>query len=126
MEPDDPSLLHTALRETREEVALALEAEGRILGRLGLVAPQSPHLPPLTVVPFVFSVSPEATARAASYEVDEVVWTPLSHLQSRESRSRHHLELGGARVGFPAFDVGGRTVWGLTHRILEDFLSRLG
>lgn len=124
-EPEDPSLLHTARRETREEVALALDQEGELLGRLHVVAPRGPHLPPLTILPFVFSVPWEARARPASLEVADVFWTRVDHLLNPGSRTRHHREIEGTTVVFPAFEVEGHTVWGLTYRILEDFLSRL-
>lgn len=126
MDPTDPSLLHTALRETREETALPLDEVGSPLGRLELVAPRTPHLPPLTVIPFVFAV-PEATpARVASSELAEALWVPLNHFRLPENRSTYRRRFGQVDVPFPAFDVEGRVVWGLTHRILEDFLRRMG
>jgi 8-oxo-dGTP pyrophosphatase MutT (NUDIX family) len=124
-DPSDPSLLHTARRETREEVALRLQREGDVMGRLQVLAPVSPHLPRLTVLPLVFAVSREAEARVASHEVAEVHWTPLAHLRSPAARTTHRFVRDDVNLLFPAFDVDGRTVWGLTHRILEDFLGRL-
>lgn len=121
----DPSLLHTALRETREEVALRLKLQGEVLGRLGVLAPVSPHLPRLTVLPLVFAVPREARARAASPEVAEVHWTSLEHLRSPAARTTHRFVRDDVDLTFPALDVKGRTVWGLTHRILEDLLGRL-
>jgi 8-oxo-dGTP pyrophosphatase MutT (NUDIX family) len=124
-DPKDLSLLHTARRETREEVALPLDREGRALGGLDVVGPVGPHLPPLTILPLVFSVSREVEARVASAEVAEIHWTPLDHLRSPDARTTHRYLQGEAALRFPALDVNGRTVWGLTHRILEDFLGRL-
>lgn len=124
-EDGDASLLDTARRETREEVALSLETLGTLLGRLDPVAPQSTHLPRLTILPLVFSVPREAEGHPASPEVAETLWTPVRWLRDPTSRDRHYQQVEGARMAFPAFDVAGRTVWGLTHRILEDFLSRI-
>lgn len=125
-DPLDPSLLATAIRETREETLVDLAGAGRLLGRLPTVTPRTPHLPPLSVVPFVFVLSSPVTPTAASREVAEVLWAPLSLLVQEAARTTHHLAMGGARLTFPALDVEGRTVWGLTHRILEDFRIRVG
>jgi 8-oxo-dGTP pyrophosphatase MutT (NUDIX family) len=124
-DPSDPSLLHTARRETREEVAIRLPGEEGVMGRLQVLAPVSRHLPRLTVLPLVFAVSREVEARVASHEVAEVHWIPLDHLRSAEARTTHRFVREGAAFRFPAFDVAGRTVWGLTHRILEDLLGRV-
>jgi 8-oxo-dGTP pyrophosphatase MutT (NUDIX family) len=121
----DSSLLHTARRETWEEVGLSLERTGKLLGRLEVVAPMSRHLPPLAVLPLVFAVPGGAGARVASPEVAEVHWTSLRHLRGADARKTHLFTRDDRPLAFPAFDVGGRTVWGLTHRILEDFLSRV-
>jgi 8-oxo-dGTP pyrophosphatase MutT (NUDIX family) len=124
-EAADPSLLATAIRETREEVALSLDRLGEPLGRLGLVQPMSPHLPVLTVVPFVFHVPPPAEARVASPEVAEIHWVSLDHLQDIRNRIMFRYRTEAGVVPFPAIDVAGRHVWGLTHRILSDFLRRV-
>jgi 8-oxo-dGTP pyrophosphatase MutT (NUDIX family) len=123
-DPEDPSLLHTAMRETHEEVALPLAQRGSLLGSLSVVAPRSRHLPPLTILPLVFTVPHGTQAhRAAPEEVDEVLWVPLRHFRSPEARTQHtlpHME----GLTFPAFNVGERVVWGLTHRVLTDLLDR--
>ncbi len=124
-DPADPSLLHTALRETREETALPLDDVGSPLGRLSLVAPRTPHLPPLSVVPFVFTVPESTPARVASPELAETLWVPVSHFYDPKTRTTYRRRLGGVDLTFPAFDLGERIVWGLTHRIVEDFLARL-
>jgi 8-oxo-dGTP pyrophosphatase MutT (NUDIX family) len=123
-DPTDPSLLHTAMRETHEEVAIPLAQRGSLLGSLGVVAPRSRHLPPLTILPLVFRVPAGTEAhRAAPDEVDEVLWVPLGHFRSPTTRTQHKLpHLGG--LTFPAFQVGERVVWGLTHRVLTDLLDR--
>ncbi len=124
-DPIDPSLLHTARRETLEEVAIPLETVGEVLGRLDLVAPRNAHLPPLTILPLVFSVPPETEARiAAPHEVDELHWVPLGHLRDPGSRTTYRYAPAGD-LAFPAFDVAGRSVWGLTHRVLTDLLGRI-
>jgi hypothetical protein len=112
------------MRETEEEVALSLATRGRFLGRLSVVAPQNRHLPPLTILPLVFTVPAGTEARqAAPEEVAEVLWVPLAHFWAPETRTQHKLPHLGD-LSFPAFRVGERVVWGLTHRVLTDLLDR--
>ena len=121
----DRSLLETAVRETREETGVALDAGGRALGRLDRVEPQSVHLPPLTVLPLVFMVPSGTAAGEASAEVARTLWASLDHLRDRGNRRVHRHRSGGRTRSFPAIDVEGRPVWGLTRRILIDLLERL-
>lgn len=121
----DGSLLRTAIRETREEVGIDLGEEGRLMGCLSPLAPQSRELPPVSILPFVFRVTPRVTARPRSQEVAETLWVPLDILHQPDARAVHHHPMAGIRIAFPALDVDGRTVWGLTHRILEDFRRRM-
>ena len=120
----DASLLDTAVRETREETGVALEERGVHLGRLEEVRPQSARLPRLSVTPHVFGVPAETSARAASAEVDAVHWVSIARLRQPETRSIVEIPLPGGARTFPCLRVADDVVWGLTYRILEDFLQR--
>ncbi|MBX3250923.1 MAG: CoA pyrophosphatase [Myxococcales bacterium] len=119
-EPADRDLRETALRETREELGLDLSG-ARLLGRLDDV---ETHRPGLVVRPFVFEVQGDApTLAVPNREVAEAVWAPLSPLV-RGERDAHYLhEHPGGKVRFPAYDVEGRIVWGLTYRMLQILFS---
>jgi 8-oxo-dGTP pyrophosphatase MutT (NUDIX family) len=121
----DASLLETAVRETREETGVDLDREGVNLGRLGGLAPESVHLPRLTIAPFVFGVSRDVPARVASPEVEAVHWVPVRTLAAPQTRGTHEIMIGGKATGFPCLNVTGEVVWGLTYRILIDFMERL-
>jgi 8-oxo-dGTP pyrophosphatase MutT (NUDIX family) len=124
--PEDASLLETAVRETLEETGVDLNRSGVHLGRLGGLAPQSVHLPRLSIAPFVFGVPHDTPAHVASPEVDAVHWVPLTLLASATVRGTIELRLGTGLVQkFPSLDVAGEVVWGLTYRILTDFLDHL-
>jgi len=121
-DPGDATLLHTAMRETREETAVDLPHRS-VLGTLELVAPTSERLPRLSVVPFVFGLEGPIEAVVNSYEVASVHWVPLATLKDPASRSTTTILLPDGPREFPCFRVDGQIVWGLTHRILERFLQ---
>jgi len=119
----DETLLATAIRETMEEVGLDLDRQARLLGRLDSVGPASRRLPPLMVTPFVFGVTNEAQAYVASPEVAGVFWVPVRELNSPVGRSTVEISLPGGPRDFPCYHVAGEVVWGLTYRMLEQFLE---
>lgn len=134
-ESADPHLLATAIRETHEETGLRLpNAPPAWIGRLESVSPQGPKrrpsgelLGPIRVTPFLFAVAPEAEATAAAPdEVERVHWVPLGELASPAREGTYRVTIGGAVRAFPAIDVVGEQVWGLTWRILDELMARAG
>jgi 8-oxo-dGTP pyrophosphatase MutT (NUDIX family) len=116
-EQDDPSLLHTALRETREEIGLDLARAGELIATL----PDVPtHKTGLVVRPYVFVLRDAATF-VLSDEVAEVVWTGLAPLLRGEGGGtfRYRPEDHDTTLSLPCFTVEGHVVWGLTYRMLE-------
>ncbi len=123
-EAGDPSLEATAIRETREETAIDLSARGRILGRLDELPPRTPVLPPIAIAPYVAVLGGDVTIRLSA-EVDAAFWVPVTALQEAAAWSEMPIEVRGMRRLLPAFRHGDYVVWGLTERILRQFLQRL-
>lgn len=87
MDPEDSSLLHTALRETQEEIGLDPK-EIEILGELNQILSKNLIL----VTPFVGWISNNLNLNMNRREVDEILSVPLrlfieakKHLKERES-----------------------------------------
>lgn len=120
-EPSDDTLLTTAMRETREELGLDL-GHARLLGRLDDLAT---HRTGLMVRPFVFAIDTPPPLRE-NYEVAETLWTPMIPLMAGERDAEYPYEHDGRRLKFPAYDVDGRIVWGLTYRMLRSLFGLLG
>jgi 8-oxo-dGTP pyrophosphatase MutT (NUDIX family) len=120
----DADLKETAVRETQEEVALALDG-GRYLGQLDDVAPRTPDLPPLMVRPFLFALPRRAGPRPHTEEVEEAFWLPVANLVRPGVYRAVPLTLKGTVRVFPGYQVGPNLVWGLTERIITPLFRSL-
>ncbi|HEX5520756.1 MAG TPA: CoA pyrophosphatase [Longimicrobiaceae bacterium] len=117
----DADPLATAVRETREEVGIDIAAVGRLLGPLDAVRPGGG--PQLVVSPFAFAV-PAGTLAQPNYEVRAALWIPVRDLIDPEAAREYLHQVGaGTPRRFPALTWGEYTIWGLTHRILSQFLE---
>lgn len=119
----DEDAVHTARRETMEETGVDLEGLATPLGRLDQVRPSSVRLPRLEISPFVFGVPGHVDATVASAEVERVFWVSIDQLRDTGTHSTNSIPLPGGPRDFPSFLVEGKHVWGLTYRILEQFLE---
>ncbi len=109
-EAGDGSLLTTALRETREELDLEIEAS-RVLGLL----PEVLTLTGFTIAPFVTLLDPPPRPRKNPSEVQEILEIPLMPLLST-----HHREMGYPPAKqMVAYWYLQHRVWGATAKILH-------
>jgi 8-oxo-dGTP pyrophosphatase MutT (NUDIX family) len=125
-DPEDPSLLHTAQRETREEVGLDLDRQGELVGQLDDMPAIARGRPVgLVITPFVFAVHEVPPLVTDASEVAEALWVPLGPLVRGEAHTTRPYDHEGQRFLLPAFDVDGRVVWGLTYEMLQSFFRLL-
>jgi len=119
-EPSDADLAATAERETLEEVGLDLQANGERVGRLSDCQPVRGV--PIAVRPFVYLLRARPTL-VLSAEVRRALWAPVAPLLGG-AQATFTLSREGQRLQFPAWDLEGRLVWGLTYRVLDEFFRR--
>lgn len=120
----DPDLLHTAMRETEEEVGLDLRRAGRLIGVLDEIpAIARGRRMGMAITPFVFELGEPGVALHPNYEVQEALWVPIGPLLHGEASTTMSYTMDGETWRLPAFDVGGRTVWGLTYQMLQHLFS---
>ncbi len=123
----DATLLETAMRETREEVGLDLSREAEHIGQLDDLQAIARGKPQETVIrPFVFEVQRESPLQVDDREVAEALWTPLLPLYRGEVDTIRPYKWHGTSIDFPAYQVEGRLVWGLTYQMLRSFFRILG
>lgn len=129
VEPEDENLLATAARETFEEVGLDLRAGGEAIARLGTIRPSSPFVPPISVTPFVFVAPPEYHSTSGSKqlslseEVAAAVWVPIDELKKGGRSAVFRMVFAGVEREWPAYPSQYGPIWGITERILTEFLS---
>jgi 8-oxo-dGTP pyrophosphatase MutT (NUDIX family) len=120
-EAGDADLLATALRETREEVGLAID---RAAHRVTLddLAPVIPVLPPILVRPFVLE-SREALLPQVSDEVAAVGWVELDRLIRPDTYRVASLTVRGAPREVQGYHLDEGLLWGMTERILTPLIE---
>jgi 8-oxo-dGTP pyrophosphatase MutT (NUDIX family) len=122
-DPSDPDLLTTALRETQEELGLQLAPSG-LLGRLDDIEAVARRPVGMVISQFVFE-HPGDAVLTPNHEVAEAIWAPIGPMLRRENTTTKHLVHEGEEMELPAYDVGGRIVWGLTYHMLQRLFSLL-
>lgn len=118
-EPEDGSLLRTALRECQEEIGLA-PAEARILGRLDdtPTAVSNYIISPFVAVipwPYDFLINPG--------EIEELIEVPLAALLNGDCTRQDFEIIDGIRTDTTVYVYRKRVIWGATARILTQFLD---
>jgi 8-oxo-dGTP pyrophosphatase MutT (NUDIX family) len=123
-EPGDATLLHTAIRETREEIGVDIAGQGMVLGVLDELGPSTPRLPPLTILPHVAIVE-RALPLTLSREVADAFWVPLALLRDPAASREVDLDLATGVRRVRSLSYKEHIIWGLTERILRQFFALL-
>ena len=124
VEASDRDARLTAERETREEIGLDLGGS-RYLGQLSDIA--GAHVP-VTVSCFVYGLTGAAPLRLGD-EVRSTFWTPLEQLCDPERHIQATVRFGGSALVRPAIrllEPGQTVLWGITYRLVIQFLNILG
>lgn len=121
----DHSLIHTAVRETIEEIGLDLSRHAVSIGRI-----EHQETPPgvrptaMAITPYVFHLHHKPSELSLSDEVADVVWTPLHPLLRGESHQRLPRQGRNGYGDFPGYALNPKHfVWGMTYRMLHTFFT---
>jgi 8-oxo-dGTP pyrophosphatase MutT (NUDIX family) len=124
VEAGDSGTRQTAERETMEEIGLDLLG-GCYLGRLSDIA--GAHLPVL-VSCHAYRVE-KLPLFVLNHEVRDLFWVSLADLNAPEHRIIAPVRFGGELLDRPAIRLpqpGKPVLWGITYRIVMEFLALFG
>ena len=118
-EPGDPSLLHTALRETQEEIGVNIP-ENEILGKLtDLFVPPSNFI----ISPYVAFLPAAPATCADSCEVAEIFSVPVADFLCPEAAIQQTcLTALGDHIPVPGYKFENHFIWGATAMIFSELL----
>ncbi|WP_282198286.1 NUDIX hydrolase [Collibacillus ludicampi] len=141
VDPGDRSAEETAIRETSEELGIE-RGLIKVIGALDILVTPFQEM----IHPYVCTIAEHAILTPNPDEVEEVFYVPL-HVLKQESFERHDVYLkveppedfpferiprgkyyNWSKGTMPEYFVSyqGRTIWGLTARILHNFLEIAG
>lgn len=121
VEAHDLSPVHTALRETEEEIGMAPDRV-EVLGFL----PEYLTSTGFRVTPVVGLVQPPFVLRPDPFEVAEIFEVPLAFLLDPANRQRHSREWRGRLRHYFAMPYGDYFIWGATAGMIVSLAERLG
>jgi 8-oxo-dGTP pyrophosphatase MutT (NUDIX family) len=122
VEPSDPDLVFTALREAEEEIGIDA-SKVEVLGRLtDLYIPTSNFL----VSPVLGFLNETPRFVPEAREVERIIPTAMSMIGHPQIRQRTLVPIGeGRHLETPYFALDGEVVWGATAMILSELLQLL-
>ncbi len=119
-DPGDPTPLHTALRESEEELGI-LRGQVEVLGMLDEI----PTITRFRIVPFVGVIPGDFVYLPSAEEIEEVLEVPVEALMDPAiHRSEKRLVMEEEREIY-FYDYGPHVIWGATAQILKSLLAQL-
>ena len=119
--PEEASLRTTAMRETHEEIGLAL-ADAHHVGDLAPMSLSRSGPEAGIIGASVFYVGGACPSlQPDEREVAGAFWVPIAHLHHPDNHTVVHWSRSGPPRPRPAIAFQGRVIWGLTYRVLTRF-----
>jgi 8-oxo-dGTP pyrophosphatase MutT (NUDIX family) len=118
-EPFDASLFATSVRETQEEVGLALPAAS-FVARLEDVRARTNGY---KVAEFVFALDPPVGPLTTNEEVRDTMWVSLERIAREQGKETMPWVIGDATIQLPCVRLGAYVLWGMTLRMVTEMIE---
>lgn len=118
-DPEDNSVLITALRESHEEIDLHPD-NVRVIGPLGQVVSKHGYL----VSPFLGIIPSDTALSPNPHELESLFRIPLHYLLDQRQMQLERFSDEDPIVHMPRYDYQGYVIWGLTAYILVEMLNQ--
>jgi 8-oxo-dGTP pyrophosphatase MutT (NUDIX family) len=115
-EKDDRDLIHTALREAKEEIGID-PASIKVLGLLSSVYVQ---ISDFLITPVLGWLDRAPEFRTDPSEVDEILFISFSDLAGKANLQEREMDTTTGRITAPGYDINGHFIWGATAMILAE------
>lgn len=122
----DKGTLDTAIRETVEETGIDISKSGTVIGELDDFYPINPKANHYVVTPYLSLLEEEVELTLDAAEVADAVWIPVHHLNDPGNQEVRILERKGKVSEDFVFYYRDYVIWGMTGRILHQFLLLFG
>jgi 8-oxo-dGTP pyrophosphatase MutT (NUDIX family) len=120
-EAQDPTPLHTALREFEEELGVAA-SHVSVLGMLD----ETPTTTSYRITPFVGAIPHDLAFRPSALEVQELLQVPIPLLVDPARQRVERWMVGGVERDIFLYEYGPHIIWGATARIVQHLLQCAG
>jgi len=115
-DPEDENLLHTSIRECKEEIGVSLRKDEYIGELSSLFIPVSN----INVVPYLFLLNKEPSLKLDTREVEYVFSVSLEDLMNDTLLGLDYKTMQGEELKIPYFQFSGHKVWGATSMITNE------
>jgi 8-oxo-dGTP pyrophosphatase MutT (NUDIX family) len=116
------SITETVRREVREETNIGLESR-ELLGPMDEVRPGNLSI---KVTPFIAFKHEPVDAVFDGIEIVQHFWIPVSYFMDETNSSIYSFTRNENNFNVPAFVyLGKNVIWGMTLRIIEEFIARI-
>lgn len=118
VEEKDPTLTHTALRETAEEMGIDEHA----VNVLGQLTPLYVSASQNMIQPIIGWLDARPTFSPSPYEVERIIEVPLTTLLDPRTVGEYHRNKHGQILTVPCYRIDTECIWGATAMILSEFI----
>jgi len=118
-QPEDKTMLNTALRESAEEIGLQ-DKDVKVLGQLDDFITTTSNF---VISPFVARIPWPYCFLLNTRETEAIITAPLAAFQNRANVKLEDEVIGGQKVPTLNYHYQGNIIWGATARILSQVLE---